>query len=126
MASYPPLVHRLVLLLYASFGPASRLQPLRFATLHLHLVGRGLSPPSCRTCSAHIGIGGVVTHAPLPHHRTCGSRIRRFGGLSRASQKDGKDPASQNAHWEGQPGEPSSVREARGHASWKPFSRKPP
>src|SRR5882762_3712569 len=54
MASYPLLVHRLVLLLYASSGPASRLQPLRFATLHLHLVGRGLSPPSCRTCSAHL------------------------------------------------------------------------
>jgi hypothetical protein len=70
-----------------------------------------------------IGIGGVVTHAPLPHHRTCGSRIRRFGGLSRASWKGGKDPASQNAHWEGRPGEPWSVREARGRANWKPFSR---
>ena len=54
VASYPLLVHRLVLLLHASSGPASRLQPLRFATLHLHLVGRGLSPPSCRTCSAHL------------------------------------------------------------------------
>jgi hypothetical protein len=54
VASYPLLVHRLVLLLHASSGPASRLRPLRFATLHLHLVGRGLSPPSCRTCSAHL------------------------------------------------------------------------
>jgi hypothetical protein len=27
--------------------------PLRFATLHLHQVGRGLSPPSCRTCTAY-------------------------------------------------------------------------
>jgi len=24
-----------------------------------------------------IGIGGVVTHSPLPHHRTCGSA---YGG----------------------------------------------
>lgn len=40
------------------------------------------------------GIGGVVTHAPLPHHRTCGSRIRRFGGLSRASAS-GKTKESQ-------------------------------
>ena len=45
-----------------------------------------------------IGIGGAVTRAPLPHHRTCGSRIRRFGGLSRASRKDGKAPASRNGH----------------------------
>jgi len=29
-----------------------------------------------------IGIGGSLTTPPLPHHRTYGSRIRRFGGLS--------------------------------------------
>jgi len=28
-----------------------------------------------------IGIGGDLTASPLPHHRTYGSRIRRFGGL---------------------------------------------
>src|SRR5215510_7046121 len=27
-----------------------------------------------------IGIGGSLTAPPLPHHRTYGSRIRRFGG----------------------------------------------
>ena len=38
--------------------------PLRFATLHLHQVGTGLSPASCRTCTAYkkegppLGIGG--------------------------------------------------------------------
>ena len=36
--------------------PTSRLvTPLRIATLHLHQVGRGLSPPSCQTCSAQVG-----------------------------------------------------------------------
>jgi len=29
-----------------------------------------------------IGIGEVVAHSPLPHDRTCGSRIRRFGGVN--------------------------------------------
>jgi hypothetical protein len=29
-----------------------------------------------------IGIGGSLTAPPLPHHRTYGSRIRRFGSLS--------------------------------------------
>src|SRR3954469_15105477 len=36
-------------------------------------LGRGLPPPSCRTCSAHIGIGGNLAAPPLPHHRTYGS-----------------------------------------------------
>ncbi len=51
--------------------PTSRLAiPLRFANLHLHQVGRGLSPPSCQTCSAH-GIarrlrraGASLSHGP--------------------------------------------------------------
>src|SRR3984885_2862543 len=29
------------------------LNPCAVLTLHLHQVGRGLSPPSCRACSAH-------------------------------------------------------------------------
>src|SRR4029453_5290977 len=29
-----------------------------------------------------IGIGGGLTTSPLPHHRTFGSRIRRFGRFS--------------------------------------------
>src|SRR6266446_6636372 len=40
--------------------PTSRLAtPLRFANLHLHQVGRGLSPPSCQTCSAHGNTGSI-------------------------------------------------------------------
>jgi len=31
-----------------------------------------------------FGIGRAVTRVPLPHRRICGSRIRRFSGLSRA------------------------------------------
>src|SRR5215472_18204490 len=37
-------------------GPASRrvlFHPCASLTLHLHRLGRGLAPPSCRTCSAH-------------------------------------------------------------------------
>src|SRR5215469_17950698 len=49
---HPVLVHRLACLLYASSRPHLTVTPLRFATLHLHQVGRGLSPPSCRTCLA--------------------------------------------------------------------------
>ncbi len=50
---HPVLVHRPACLLYASSRPHLAMTPLRFATLHLHQVGRGLSPPSCRTCTAY-------------------------------------------------------------------------
>ena len=50
---HPVLVHRPACLLYASSRPHLAATPLRFATLHLHQVGRGLSPPSCRTCTAY-------------------------------------------------------------------------
>jgi hypothetical protein len=56
-ASNPLLVHWLVRLLHASFRPTLALGPLRLATLHLHQVGRGLSPPCCQTCSAHVATG---------------------------------------------------------------------
>src|SRR6266478_6643789 len=41
---HPVLVHRPVSLLHPSFGPYLTATPLRFATLHLHQVGTGLSP----------------------------------------------------------------------------------
>jgi len=40
-------------LLHASFRPHLTVVPMRFATLHLHQVGTGLSPASCRTCTAY-------------------------------------------------------------------------
>jgi hypothetical protein len=40
-------------LLHASFRPHLAVTPLRFATLHLHQVGTGLAPASCRTCTAY-------------------------------------------------------------------------
>ena len=43
---YPVSVRRLIPLLHASFRPHLTIPPLRFASLHLHQVGRGLSPPS--------------------------------------------------------------------------------
>src|ERR1700752_4826105 len=36
-----------------------------------------------------IGIGGVVTHSPLPHHRTCGSA---YGGSVQLSKSDIDQP----------------------------------
>src|ERR1700728_4332715 len=33
--------------------PHLGVMPLRFATLHLHQVGTGLAPASCRTCTAY-------------------------------------------------------------------------
>src|SRR4051795_12031808 len=59
-------------------GPALALRSC-FTSIRLH---RGLSPPGCWTCPAHIGIGGPLTRPPLPHHRAYGSVPRRFGGLS--------------------------------------------
>src|SRR6266487_3583229 len=60
---HPVLVHRLACLLHASFRPHLTVTPLRFATLHLHQVGRGLSPVSCRPCAAYKKRGWV---APSP------------------------------------------------------------
>ena len=34
-----------------------------------------------------FGIGGGLTASPLPHHRTNGSRIRRFGRVSQGTAK---------------------------------------
>ncbi len=44
-------------------------------------LSKGLSPSSCRTCSAHIDIGRLSPAVPVtpPDMRV---RIRRFGGLS--------------------------------------------
>jgi hypothetical protein len=61
-----PLVRRQTSIRFCSLARALaprffRTQPrgwssfLRFATLHLHRVGRGVSPPSCRTCSTPPG-----------------------------------------------------------------------
>jgi hypothetical protein len=41
-----------------------------------------LHPVSSVPCPAHIGIGRGLAASPLPHHRTYGSRIRRFGRFS--------------------------------------------
>jgi len=62
---HPVLVHRPACLLYASSRPHLAMTPLRFATLHLHQVGRGLSPPSCRTCTAYNGRTQLLFAVPL-------------------------------------------------------------
>jgi len=85
-----------------------------------------LTPEQFAMSGPEIGIGGVVTHAPLPHHRTCGSRIRRFGGFSRAAAKDGRGPASRNGHWGARPAQPASVPDARARESWRPCKRPSP
>jgi hypothetical protein len=51
---YPVPVRRLVSLFHASFRPHFAVAPLRFPTLLLHQDGRGLAPPSSRTCPAHV------------------------------------------------------------------------
>ena len=52
-ASDPVSVRQVAVLLRTSFRPHLAVTPLCFATLHLHQVGRGLSPPNCQTCSAY-------------------------------------------------------------------------
>jgi hypothetical protein len=42
---------------------------------------------------SRIGIGRGLAAPPLPHHRTFGSRIRRFGGFSQG------EPSPQPEHW---------------------------
>jgi hypothetical protein len=64
-ASDPVFVHRPVFLLHASFRPHLTVTPLRFATLHLHQVGTGLSPVSCRTCTAYKVKGLLRSSKPL-------------------------------------------------------------
>lgn len=67
---YPVFVHRPACLLYASFRPHLAITPLRFATLHLHQVGRGLSPPSCRTCTAYKQNGAdLAVRATIRNYR---------------------------------------------------------
>src|SRR6266496_5223542 len=61
---HPVLVHRPVSLLHASFGPYLTVTPLRFATLHLHQVGTGLSPVAAEHARRTIGIGGRVASPP--------------------------------------------------------------
>jgi len=57
---------------------ASRRTPLLLANSSCCQAYGGLSPPSYRPCRAHQS-GGRGRHRPrLPHHRTCGARIRRF------------------------------------------------
>ena len=51
---YPVLVHRLKLLIHASFRPRLTTTPLRFSSPSPPPGWAGnFSPPSCRTCSAH-------------------------------------------------------------------------
>jgi hypothetical protein len=44
-----------------------------------------ISPRLHSLIASRIGIGRGLTASPLPHHRTYGSRIRRFGRLSRGA-----------------------------------------
>jgi hypothetical protein len=44
-----------------------------------------------------IGIGRGLTASPLPHHRTYGSRIRRFGRLSQGEPSPQPQPPPQSA-----------------------------
>jgi hypothetical protein len=45
-------------------------------------LGRWDTCPTWLVVITAIGIAGVVTHSPLPHHRTCGSA---YGGSVRLS-----------------------------------------
>jgi len=45
-------------------------------------AGRPAGRRRYRNQARQIGIGGVVAHSPLPHHRTCGSA---YGGSVRLS-----------------------------------------
>ena len=81
---HPVLVHRPACLLYASSRPRLAMTPLRFATLHLHQVGRGLSPPSCRTCTAYKHNGLPRCAEGLVKHDTKNQSVIEGTGFSAA------------------------------------------
>ena len=70
--TYPVPVRRLVPLLHASFKPRLATTPLRFATLHLHQVGRGtftlLVSRHARHTSGTAPRGGGMEKAPGGGH----------------------------------------------------------
>jgi hypothetical protein len=77
-----------------------------------------------------IGIGGGLTTSPLPHHRTYGSRIRRFGGWRQGEtppQLEPRIPECQpRVHPRCRARSPTprrmpSRRSTTGHASCPPF-----
>src|SRR6266487_1847804 len=71
---HPVLVHRLAPLIHASFRPRLATTPLRFSSSSPPPGWAGAFHPQAVEHVRHtIGIGGVVTHSPRPHHRTCGS-----------------------------------------------------
>src|SRR5258708_29152854 len=59
--------------LHASFRPHLTVTPLRFATLHLHQVGTGLAPASCRTCTTYRNNARDLR--PVLFHSAC-SRVQ--------------------------------------------------
>jgi len=81
---HPVFVHRPACLLYASSRPHLTVTPLRFATLHLHQVGRGLSPPSCRTCTAYKHNGLPRCAEGLVKHDTKNQSVIEGTGFSAA------------------------------------------
>ena len=74
-------------------GLASSLTPYTFGATE---AARGDVSLKLTNEVISIGIGGSLAAPPLPHHRTYGSRIRRFGGFSgrSVSQPDVAIPVS--------------------------------
>ena len=77
-----------------------------------------------------IGIGRGLAASPLPHHRTYGSRIRRFGGLGPGESSPQPEPwvpeCQQQVHPRCRARSPAprrmpSRRSTTGHASCPPF-----
>ncbi len=77
-----------------------------------------------------IGIGRGLAASPLPHHRTFGSRIRRFGGVSQGESSPQAEPrfpeCQQPVHPRGRARSPTprrmpSRRSTAGHDSSPPF-----
>ncbi len=87
---------RLCAALESTKGKCPRITPTDANALTCNLVRRASTPAQFFLISANavasriiatdlcqlIGIGRGLTASPLPHHRTDGSRIRRFGRLS--------------------------------------------
>jgi len=80
-ASYPVFVHQPALLLPASFRHSLASLPLRFATLHLRLVGRGCSPPSYRSCPAHHIALGTGSHPTDEDRSLSKNRTHRYSKI---------------------------------------------
>ena len=88
-------------------------------SLSAPLVARALF--RIASCGPQIGIGEVVAHSPLPHHRTCGSAYGGSANIAKSVRPAAEAQAEQSRRSAKQCSERESSRSARGRGDCRPF-----